>query len=198
MSDGNAVSARKPIFHQALIILIGALIYSNTFHAPFVFDDFPAIVQNPAVQDFGHYVTSMSPTDGRMVGKLTFALNYALHGADVAGYHLFNLLVHLFNAVLVYWLVVLTLRAPFFRNDGGAARISDASRNFVACCIGLLFVVHPVQTQAVTYIVQRFTSLATMFYLLSLLFYANWRLSLDRAEGPRSNRKLHFLYAGSF
>lgn len=199
MIDFNvkAVSAGNPALHQALIILIGALIYSNTLHAPFVFDDFPAIAQNPAIQDLGRYVMSMSLVDGRVVGKLTFALNYALHGADVAGYHLFNILVHLCNAILVYWLVVLTLRSPFFRNDQKAARISDGSRNAAAFCVGLLFVVHPVQTQAVTYIVQRFASLATMFYLLSFLLYAKWRLSLDRTEGPGSNRKLYFLYAGS-
>jgi Flp pilus assembly protein TadD len=102
---------------------------------------------------------------------MSFALNYFVGGLDVTGYHVFNLAVHIVNSLLVYALVLLTFRTPRMK---GTSIVS--SSGLVALGAALLFVVHPVQTQAVTYIVQRLTSLAVMWYLLSLCLYAGWRL----------------------
>jgi hypothetical protein len=95
----------------------------------------------------------------RIVGYFTFALNYHVGGTDVRGYHIVNLLIHLINSVLVYFLVLLTFRTPYFKAvESGVGEERSGYGGGIALFTALLFAVHPVQTQAVTYIVQRFTS----------------------------------------
>ncbi|MHC4502886.1 MAG: tetratricopeptide repeat protein, partial [Planctomycetota bacterium] len=107
----------------------------------------------------------------RPVGYFTFAVNYRLSGLHVTSYHVVNLAIHIANALLLYGLVVLSFRTPRLSGSslaGGAP--------LLALFAALLFVSHPIQTQAVTYIVQRFTSLATLFYLLAIFLYVKARL----------------------
>jgi tetratricopeptide (TPR) repeat protein len=166
--------------HIILIMLLGLLIYSNTFNVPFQWDDITHIVENLIIKDLGYFTNLSWAKDfelkgalmPRFVGYLTFALNYRLHGLDVTGFHVVNLAIHIFNALLIYFLVVLTFRTPLL---SGSSLLKH--RRYIALFSALLFVSHPVQTQAVTYIVQRFASLATMFYLGSLVLYAKWRLT---------------------
>ncbi len=159
------------------IAALGILAYSNSFHAPFTFDDETSIVNNELVRDLGNYLSSWTgyhshPT--RYVGNLTFALNYRFGGLDATGYHVVNVLVHILNALLVYALVQLTFRTPHL----AASTLASSSRA-VAFVAASLFVAHPIQTQAVTYLVQRFTSLATTFYLLTVVQYACFRLARE-------------------
>lgn len=189
--------------HLLFIILLGILVYSNTLNVPFHFDDEPNIVENYRMRDLSNF---WPPSGTRYIGLLSFAINYKLHGLKVMGYHVFNLIVHLINGVLVYWLVILTFRTPFFMvrqfgkltaHHDNAVTLSHEpvewskghpfthspihpftdSPSVIAFFSALFFVSHPIQTQAVTYIVQRFTSLATMFYLLSIVMYIKARLT---------------------
>jgi tetratricopeptide (TPR) repeat protein len=167
--------------HLVLIALLGLIAYSNTFDVPFQFDDIRNIVENPLVKDFSYFTdTSKAETlrhyiflgrKTREFTYLTFFANYRLHGLNVTGYHVVNLAVHIFNALLVYLLVVLTFKTPYLLKS----TLSKHSGH-IALLSALLFVSHPVQTQAVTYIVQRSASLATFFYLASLALYIKWRL----------------------
>ncbi len=183
----------RPFIHILLIIVLCLLAYSNILNAPFVFDDSVYIVDNPAIKDFQYFtdtsrVNDLAIHDGlkaifktRYIGYLTFAVNYALHGLDVRGYHLFNILVHIINSLLLYWLVILTFRTPFFAvHNGKGTYHPDGFSNFIAVFTALLFAVHPVQTQAITYITQRFASLAALFYLLSLVTYIKFRIQDTR------------------
>ncbi len=166
--------------HILIITAVGFLVYSNTFNVPFIFDDMSNIVKNTAVKDF-RYVIDTSTT--RFIGFLTFAMNYKLHGLGVTGYHIFNLIVHIFNALLIYALLTLTFKTPYFSGHSQKdVSTTHYSRNLIALFTALFFVSHPVQTQAVTYIVQRFASLATMFYLLSLVSYSKARLILQKGQ----------------
>jgi Tfp pilus assembly protein PilF len=183
----------KPFIHLLAIIFITFLIYSNTFNAPFQFDDAPNIVDNPAIKNL-HYFSDPSRVENvnksvglnaplfktRYIGYLTFALNYRLHGLDVRGYHLVNIFIHMFNSLLLYWFITLTFKTPFFSVTGRHLVFPDGARNFIVVFTALLFAVHPIQTQAVTYIVQRFTSLATFFYLMSLVMYIKWKESKEQ------------------
>ena len=152
---------------------IAFLAYSNSFGVPFVFDDRFWIVGNPAVQAIGAWddvakVYWQGPN--RFVGIMTLALNFRLGGLDVTGYHAFNFGVHLATALLIFVLVRLTFRSPRMRSSAIARQ-----GVVVGFAAALLFVAHPLQTQAVTYIVQRLASLATFFYVLALVLYAWWR-----------------------
>lgn len=183
-------------YHILLIAIIGLLAYSNTFTVPFHFDDTPNIVENPIIKDLRYFAApaslkglqSYDALKNRFIGYFSFALNYQLHGLDVTGYHIVNLAIHITNALLVYWLILLTFSTPYFasRQDSATCRPSNNTwpASLIALFSALLYVSHPVQTQAVTYIVQRFASLATMFYLLSLVSYVKWRGSFFLTLNP--------------
>ena len=165
-------------WHCLLIVLAGILVYANTFQVPFLFDDYSSILDNPVIKDTANF---LSRPDGyrfnprRFIGYLSFALNYRFGGLDVTGYHLVNLAIHLTNGLLVYTLTRLTLRTPRL-----AGSLLVPREGILALTASLLFVVHPVATQAVTYIAQRFASLATLFYLLALVWYVSARLRQSR------------------
>lgn len=177
----------NPFFHIFLILLVGLLAYSNTFHVPFHFDDRTSIEDKKEIKDLNYFVGPIKEKSFakygsikmRYVGDLTFALNYKFHGTDVTGYHIVNLLIHILNAILVYFFVVLTFKTPSVQQNN-SCKIQTI--NLIALFSALLFSSHPLQTQAVTYIVQRFVSLATLFYLLCLVMYIKARLSMTRGE----------------
>jgi tetratricopeptide (TPR) repeat protein len=164
--------------HFLLIIALGVLAYGNTFHVPFTFDDITSLVEKPVIRDLGSF---LGRADGylynprRFVANLTFALNYRVGGLSVFGYHVVNLLIHLCSALLVYLLTRLTLASPHLAKS----RLVSGFRSLPPVA-GLLFVVHPVATQAVTYVVQRYASLATLFYLASLVCFAAARNEQER------------------
>ena len=173
----------KRIFHVLLIIVVGLLAYSNTFYVPFHWDDTPNIIENHKLRDLNNFWPT---SDSRWIGFLSFALNYHFGGLNVTGYHIVNLIIHIFNAILVYWLVLLTFKTPYFSNSNPPSPpFGKGGMGGFALFSALLFVSHPIQTQAVTYIVQRFTSLATMFYLLSLVMYIKFRSEQSAISGQQ-------------
>lgn len=176
----------RPAVHLVLIALLGLLAYANTLDVPFQWDDkYLYIVKNPVVKDFSYFVEPSRVESlgfyvyetfkNRYVGYLTFALDFKINGLDVRGYHIVNAAIHLLNACLVYCLIASILRTPFLR--GFLSNKSGA----IALFTGLFFVSHPIHTQAVTYISQRFTSLSALFCLASLLAYIWSRLATKGA-----------------
>lgn len=165
------------------IVFVSVIAYSNTFHAPFTFDSTPHIPDNPIIRDLKNFFSGVAYREypRRFIGYFTFALDYYLGGVSVVYYHVTNLIIHIFCGILVYFLVLQTVKTPYF----GSQQSADSSQNntdtdsysVIALFSALIFVSHPLQTQAVTYIIQRFTSLSAMFYLLSVLMYINGRLA---------------------
>lgn len=168
-------TAARHLLALGAILLTGLLCYANSFTVPFVLDDVTSILTNPQLPAF---TFSLKP---RILGELSFALNYHLGGFNPAGYHGVNLLLHLLNAVFVYLLVQLLFRTPLATAPEGVSPGHDpAFPRLIGFGAALLFVSHPLQTQAVTYLAQRVTVLATCFYLGALLCYAASRLSGTR------------------
>ncbi len=147
----------QPIFLPVLAALV-LLAYSNTFSASFQFDDQPSITENESIRSLANVPALLMGQRG--VTMASFALNYAMGGLDVAGYHVVNVSIHILNAMAAYFLVL-----GIFRDE------DEARAKKVAAFSALIFALHPVQTQAVTYIVQRMESLAALFYLLGLLAF---------------------------
>src|SRR3989338_4880934 len=162
--------SRAALVVFAAVFALSFLIYSNTFHSSFHFDDMTEIAQNPYIQKLPQISVIWDRHKTRFVTYLTFAMNYSFGQLNVSGYHFVNILLHALCGFLVYYLAALLLKTPL-------ARDSVLSRNWplIAFFAGLIFISHPVQTQAVTYIVQRAASLATLFYVLSLIFYLKVR-----------------------
>ncbi|MBI2340743.1 MAG: tetratricopeptide repeat protein, partial [Deltaproteobacteria bacterium] len=186
----------SPLKIFILLTLLVVLVYSNIFSAPFLFDDTGNIEGNPQIRDLANF---LDPAGTRYVGFLSFALNYAAGGLNVFGYHLVNVLIHVANGFLVYVLVLLLLRLPAGSLEGSSinhqpSTIDHQRSSFpIALFTALLFLVHPVQTQAVTYIVQRFASLVTLFYLVAVVCYVKWRLS--QTIGPGGPLGLIYFFA---
>src|ERR1035441_1954792 len=100
-----------------LISYLGAIIYSNSFHCSFHFDDYPHLIQNPAIRDICNLPNIWNYYHTRFITFLSLAVNYHLNGFNVFGYHLFNLAVHIISAILVWWLVLLTLSTPAMKGN---------------------------------------------------------------------------------
>ena len=151
------------IWIPVLIFLLASGLYLNTLGHGFVFDDATLISQNPQVKQL-KWAEIISVRSYRPVRTLTCAVNYALGGEDAFGYHLFNVMFHAVNAVLVYLL--------FW---------TWTSSNILAGSGALLFSVHPVQTAAVAYVSGRKDLLATFFVLLGCYLYALYRKKKRRS-----------------
>jgi len=148
----------------SLIAILTLIVYSNTFHASFHFDDTPQIVENYQIRNLDNLLDILKGQRG--LAMATFAINYAIGGLNVMGYHIVNLTIHIMNGIMVYFLVFITLHGVL-----GTDLKSVPKAKRIAIYTALLFAVHPIQTQAVTYIVQRMEILASMFMLIALLLF---------------------------
>ena len=156
-----------------LLAAFVALAYYPALDADFVFDDLPNIVFNQAVhpenlRDLGR-VFSSGVSRTRPLALLTFALNHLAGGMNPFGYHLVNTAIHAANSIILY-AVFMQLFAVVGRKNT-LVPTGNGERTSWSFYGAALWAVNPVQTQAVTYIVQRMTSLAAMFYLLAILVH---------------------------
>ncbi len=189
----NKTEKVSPINKLSTVILLcclGIVIYSNSLNNSFHFDDVSSIVKNLNIKNLSklRLIWDFWPT--RFITYLSLAFNYHLHQLRVFGYHLFNLAIHLCTTILVWWFTLLTFATPAMKND----KITKHT-NLIAFLVAAMFVSHPIQTQAVTYIVQRATSLAALFYLLSLCLYIKSRaLEIEKNDSKQSH---NFYYLAS-
>jgi tetratricopeptide (TPR) repeat protein len=155
-----------------LIVLAALAAYHNSFHGTFTFDDEATITKNPTIRHFGSalFPPIKSTVGGRPVISLTLALNYALNGTRVWGYHAFNLLVHTLAGLVLFGIVRRTLcRSAIVQSE-----LLECQRGVLtpptvlALAVAVIWTVHPLQTEAVTYVSQRAESLMGLFYLLTL------------------------------
>jgi tetratricopeptide (TPR) repeat protein len=174
------------------IAAIGLLAYSNTLNCPFLFDDQAHITDNPPIRLTELTLQGLadaafkSPLPERPVANITFALNYFFHRYNVVGYHLTNITIHILSAVFLYLLLKNTLALPLLRD-----RFRHSQ--YLAFAAAILWLLHPIQIQAVTYIVQRMTSMAAMFYIMSMYFYVKGRLAFQIKK-----RSWHWFLACAF
>lgn len=178
--------AKKTDKYQALkfipFIAIGILVYSNTLDVPFFFDDICNIRDNPTIHISNLNlaeiakagIRSICPT--RPLANISFALNHYFHQDKLLGYHLVNIIIHVLTGIFLYLFLKITLSLPTVRSG-------YRNHSLIAFFAALIWMVHPIQTQSVTYIVQRMTSMASMFFLLSLLLYLKGRLAQKNQRG---------------
>jgi len=203
--------SRVPSWITAVLIAaLTAAVFANGASAPFVFDDIPELVQNLDIRSFSGCLDTISRSSdtglaGRPAACITFALNYALGGLDVRGFHLVNILIHVLAALTLFGLLRRTLErsptdfkaclksplplggegwvrgktcdrlrvrpAPLhspFQGEGVPKHALSAHPSALALCIAVLWSIHPLQTESVTYVIQRIESLAGLWYLLTL------------------------------
>ena len=154
-------------FVPLLLVAVGLGVYGNSFQGVFVFDDLPAIVENHTLRNLfplRKFLTDAPPgtVAGRPVVGFSFALSYAMWGLDPWGYHAINAAVHVLAALALYGIVRRT-RLMLRRNE-----LQETTAMWLGFVAALIWLVHPLQTEAVTYVVQRAESLMGLFYLLTI------------------------------
>lgn len=169
---GAAAAAPKHrglILLSALVIVIaGAAAYHNSFNGPFIFDDRQSISGNPTIRQLWPIWPALNPpgggttVTGRPVVNLSLAIDYAIAGPEPLGYHVGNLIIHLLAALTLFGVARRTFLSPRLRQ-----RFSGAA-TALALAIGLLWTVHPLHTEAVTYLAQRAEAIVALCYLLTL------------------------------
>jgi len=167
---------RECLLYVFLIVLVFH-VYAHSKDGPFVFDDLHNIAENPHIQ-ISHLdweslrgAAFESPLPTRPIANLSFALNYYFNQLDSRGFRLANVLIHLGNGLLLLLFLKATLRTPVFRD------FKVRRQRYMPFAAVTIWIVNPVHTQSVSYIVQRMNSLATLFYLLAFLLYVYARLS---------------------
>jgi len=150
-----------PWLLRGVLSVVALAAYGPSFRGAFVFDDLPHIVHNRAIRSLGDLVPQLL-WNNRPVVFVSLWLNFRLGELDVFGYHVWNFTVHLLAGLILFGLVRRTLRLPSV-----AGRFRD-SADMVAFAVALLWLIHPLQTQAVTYVIQRCESMMGLFFLVSL------------------------------
>jgi tetratricopeptide (TPR) repeat protein len=168
----------RPWVGAGLLAAAAALAYADSFLGAFQFDDLPAILDNPTVRHLWPLGPALSPPSGGMTvsGRpalnLSLALNYAVSGYNPWSYHALNLLIHIGAALAILGVVTRTL-----------SRVGSPDPAATGLAAALIWVVHPLNTESVTYIVQRAESLMALLYVLTL--YCSIR-AFDASQPARS------------
>src|SRR3989339_224094 len=197
-------------FAIGLVVIATIIVYHNSLKAPFIFDDKAKIVNNPDIQQLSNLKTKLiykysennkvfeRNDPSRPLVYLTFTLNYYFGKLNPFGYHLFNLIIHIFNAILVFFLAKKIISViyekgstplenvnnkiggkPCGSNGGSKSPFCNNVRELYSLTgltlfpflVSLLFAIHPINTNTVTYIFSRSDLLATFFYISSLLLF---------------------------
>lgn len=165
-----------------MILAVTVIAYGPSFSVPFQFDDYARITGNWNLRA-GNWLRGIGQLGGsRVLPAVTVAFNYWLSGDETWSYHVVNLAIHLTACAAVFYLAWLVTRTPRLQTSAAARHplaFAAASAAFFAC--------HPLQTQAVTYIIQRAASMATLFYVASVCAYLAGRLA--QARGSASARR---------
>lgn len=174
-------------FHFFLLSVLVVICYSNSFTAPWHFDDTGNIVNNPSIEikdlSWGetlkalHFSVKERGPYTRPIASLTFAINYLMSGYDTTSYHVVNVGLHLLTAFIIYFIFIETINLYVIPASAFNFVLKKFPSSNVALLGSVFWAVHPLHTQAVTYIVQRQTVLAAMFYLSAMYLYIRARLA---------------------
>jgi tetratricopeptide (TPR) repeat protein len=184
-SPANVSSSGVPWLAGGGLILATLAVYQNSFAGPFVFDDVPAIAGNPSIRQLWPVSGVLAPgldggltVSGRPLVNLSLAINYALGGDTVWGYHLFNLLVHVLAGLALFGIARRTWLQPRL-----AARFGTAAFP-LGLLVAVIWLLHPLQTESVTYVVQRAESLMGLCYLMTLYGFIRSTESHSKKGSP--------------
>lgn len=131
----------KKTYIQALILLIAVIVtYGHTLDVPFYLDDFSSIKENPILYNWqGTFFEIWNTYKLRVIGYLSFALNYQFHQFQVYGYHLINIFIHFLTGLAVFGLMRGLIATPALNNQ---------TKTWLPLIVALIFVLHPLQIQA--------------------------------------------------
>lgn len=150
-----------------LFVVVGSITYANSLYGPFIYDDLEAIEQNHTIRQLWPPLQALSPpkqlpVSGRPIINLSLAINYQFGGLDVIGYHVVNITIHILCALVLYGIIRRTLLCEALKDR------FKPSAGWLAGLCSLVWLVHPMQSECVNYIIQRTELIMALFYLLTL------------------------------
>lgn len=178
----------------AMLAAAAGVVYANSLSVPFSFDDYDSIINNPTIRQWWPPQVALLPPAGgegamaRPLVNYSLAVNYALGGFRVQGYHLANLVFHFIAALALFGCVRRSLLQPLLRGRYGPVATT------LGAVVALLWLVHPLLTESVTCVIQRTESLMGLFYLLT--FYTAIRALTAARPGPWPGLCVAFCLAG--
>ncbi len=196
----NYFSLPFSVWSLLMVLLVGGVVYARVLSYPFLFDD--DLIKGHGVISM---ITSFYQLKFRFLPYLTFGIQNDIHGVWPQGYRLINILLHIVNSWMVGQLFLALLKTPYFtqlkqsKNNVSKKTLSFLTpffdqvfehQHMLSACISLVFLLHPLQTQAVVYISQRLASMVTLFYLLSTYGYIQVRI-----QGIKRRNKKSFPYS---
>ena len=170
------------------VLIIG--IYSNTLKNSFQFDDIIHVLNNERIKQLPNLTEILTGFFSRPILFATFAINYYISGSSTISYHAVNILLHIGVSVLIYFILLNTITI-----------YKKSISRYTPFLSTLIFAIHPINTESVTYIMSRSSILSAFFYLLSLLmfikgietrFFASLRMT--ESEGPRNDKSPFIFY----
>lgn len=183
----TSMGVKRSVFLFLSLTALCFIIYANSLDVPFQFDDRPNLLENRAIHmkhlGLDSIITALLSSEvskTRAIPMLSFALNWYYGGIETYGYHVVNIVIHILTAFFLFQFLYQLIRLPIFKESYASCAFS------VAIISTFLWCVNPLQTQAVTYIVQRMASMATLFYIVSMHLYLKARID------PSNGRKVFF------
>ncbi len=165
----------------AAVLTVALLTYRPGLSGPLLLDDIPqleGLIKDSAIDPatlFGNYIISTSGPSGRPVAMATFIADAIAHGPDIWWWKYGNLMIHLINGLLAFWLTALLFRASPVRGS--------IDPWIAGAVVAALWLLHPLQVSTVLYAVQRMTQLSTLFVLAALVCYVKGRLVQEQSRG---------------
>ena len=154
--------SRENVFWAVFVIVaLGFVAYYNSFQCEFILDSYSKIIQDPRIHQLWP-ISRVIEGSNRPIIFITFAINYAISGMNPLSYHVLNFAVHILSGLTLFGIVRRTLRETYLAKQYGARATG------LAAISSMLWVIHPLQTESVTYIYQRSESIMSLFYLLTL------------------------------
>jgi len=154
-------SGLRTALQSILLVAAGICVYANSLNGPFIFDDIAAIEENPHLRQLwplGYAISAPRECSAanRPFVSLTLAINYAIGGLHTKGYHIFNVVTHILCALALFGIIRQTIR------------ILRLQSNWLALAIALIWIVHPLNSDAINQVIYRTEQLGSLFYLLTL------------------------------
>ncbi|MDY0016721.1 MAG: hypothetical protein RBS89_02690 [Candidatus Delongbacteria bacterium] len=170
----------------AILIILTVIAYLPSFKGVWQYDDLPVIVNNEWIRN-GIFNPEFfkGNTFFRSLSYISFSLNYLTGGYEIFGYHIVNLIIHLLAGIFLYLFIHELVVTTGLKNGYGT---ENNKAKITAFLTALFWLTAPINVQAVTYIVQRMTSLAGLFYFCSLYLYL--KLRTHRVRYGNTNKKL--------
>ena len=193
------MSTFKSLYCYIIIIVVTYLVFQNTLENNFVFDDESVIIGNTSIKDISNIPKFFTADEGfhKVIGRYyrpvvssTYAIDYSIWELDPYGFHLTNIIIHIISCLLLFKILT-TLFSRY------------KYRNLISMFSTLIFAVHPIHTEAVSWVSGRTDSLVTLFFFASFLFYIEYTKEPDSVKSGKekqstSNRNYFYLILSVF